>query len=177
MKMKKSRFGLLALYLLFFLILLFTVWIGIADAAVKMIAVICSVVIVAFGGAFFVMGDNSNKDSTGDDTKENSASQKSKAKEIVDSDGIACSEDVEPEKAGIDNCAKKETYLRFAQEKELTKRETEIGLLVLGDFSNQRISEELFISETTVKKHLTHIYEKCGVACRKEFKQAVIERD
>lgn len=31
-------------------------------------------------------------------------------------------------------------------------------------------AEELFIAETTVKKHVTHIYEKCGVSGRKEWK-------
>ena len=31
--------------------------------------------------------------------------------------------------------------------------------------------EELFIAETTVKKHVTHVYEKCGVSGRKELKE------
>ena len=35
----------------------------------------------------------------------------------------------------------------------------------------QWIAEELFIAETTVKKHVTHVYEKCGVSGRKELKE------
>lgn len=52
-------------------------------------------------------------------------------------------------------------------------RETEIGILLLNDCTNLRISEELFIAETTVKKHLTHIYEKTQTDGRKSFKAAV----
>ncbi len=69
----------------------------------------------------------------------------------------------------------KEFYLSFAREKQFTRRETEIGLLVVNGYSNQRIAEELFISETTVKKHLTHIYEKSGASGRKELKGLCIK--
>ena len=65
----------------------------------------------------------------------------------------------------------KEAYLLLAREKGLTRRETEIGLLVVNGYSNRRIAEELYISEFTVKKHLTNIYEKTGTSGRKELKQ------
>ena len=52
----------------------------------------------------------------------------------------------------------------------LTKRETEIGFLILNGYSNARVSDELFISEATVKKHLSHLYEKTNSTGRKEFK-------
>lgn len=64
----------------------------------------------------------------------------------------------------------KEDYLSIVTAYDLTKRELEIGFLILSGYSNQRIAEELFISETTVKKHVTHIYEKTGTQSRKEFK-------
>ena len=52
----------------------------------------------------------------------------------------------------------------------LTKIEIEIGFLILNGYSNARVSEELFISEATVKKHLSHLYEKTNYTGRKEFK-------
>lgn len=63
----------------------------------------------------------------------------------------------------------KERYLTFAAEHGFTRRETEVGLLVANGFTNLRIAEELFIAETTVKKHVTHIFEKSGLGGRKEF--------
>ncbi len=69
----------------------------------------------------------------------------------------------------------KGAYLSFASTHDLTRRETEIGLLVLQGYTNLRIAESLYIAETTVKKHLTHIYEKTGVASRGEFRQVLQE--
>lgn len=63
----------------------------------------------------------------------------------------------------------KERYLAFAAEHGFTRRETEVGLLVANGFTNLQIAEELFIAETTVKKHITHIFEKSGLSGRKEF--------
>ena len=65
----------------------------------------------------------------------------------------------------------KEQYLKVARSFGLTKRELELGFMILSGFSNARIAEELFISESTVKKHASHIYEKLGVKGRKAFKQ------
>ena len=63
----------------------------------------------------------------------------------------------------------KARYLGFAAEHGFTRRETEVGLMVANGFTNLRIAEELFISETTVKKHITHIYEKSGISGRRDF--------
>ena len=63
----------------------------------------------------------------------------------------------------------KEAYLKKAAEWKFTKREVEIGLLIANGYSNQQIAEELFISEATVKKHATHIYEKARADGRKDF--------
>ena len=49
---------------------------------------------------------------------------------------------------------------------ELTGREEEIALLILQGLSNPQIAEETFISENTVKKHLTSIYKKTGTKGR-----------
>ncbi|NLU85088.1 response regulator transcription factor [Rhodococcus sp. HNM0569] len=48
----------------------------------------------------------------------------------------------------------------------LTPRETEVLRLVADGRSNREIGKELFLSETTVKSHLVHIYGKLGVNSR-----------
>ncbi|MFI6522381.1 response regulator [Spirillospora sp. NPDC050679] len=48
----------------------------------------------------------------------------------------------------------------------LTPRELEVLQLVAEGMSNRRISRRLFLSETTVKTHLVHIYAKLGVDSR-----------
>lgn len=52
----------------------------------------------------------------------------------------------------------------------LTNRELEVARLLYLGCTNRQIAEELFIAETTVKKHATHIYEKMQVAGKKEFR-------
>lgn len=51
---------------------------------------------------------------------------------------------------------------------ELTHREREVLLLVARGFGNGRIGEELHLSTTTVKRHLSNVYEKLGVHSRGE---------
>ena len=61
-----------------------------------------------------------------------------------------------------------ELYLYF-QRSGLTNRETELAILVYQGYSNRDIAEECYISEATVKKHMTHIFEKLGIARREEL--------
>ena len=49
---------------------------------------------------------------------------------------------------------------------ELTSREREIFRLIADGLSNGEIAQELFISETTVKTHVTHILAKLGLRDR-----------
>jgi DNA-binding NarL/FixJ family response regulator len=49
---------------------------------------------------------------------------------------------------------------------ELTAREGEIFRLIAGGLSNAEIGQELYISETTVKTHVTHILQKLGLRDR-----------
>jgi two-component system, NarL family, nitrate/nitrite response regulator NarL len=51
----------------------------------------------------------------------------------------------------------------------LTKREEEVVAMVSLGFPNKKIAELLFISETTVRHHLTSIYSKLSVANRLEL--------
>jgi len=49
---------------------------------------------------------------------------------------------------------------------ELTAREQEIFRLIAGGLSNAEIGRELYISDTTVKTHVTHILQKLGLRDR-----------
>lgn len=51
----------------------------------------------------------------------------------------------------------------------LTNRELEIIQLVSNGLSNQEISRALFISETTVKKHLNNIFKKLNICSRTQL--------
>lgn len=53
----------------------------------------------------------------------------------------------------------------------LTKREYEVLILIASGYNNKAIGEELFISEKTVKNHITNIFKKIEV---KDRVQAVI---
>ena len=51
----------------------------------------------------------------------------------------------------------------------LSPREEEVVKLVVRGFSNRQISQTLFISEHTVQRHLSNIFEKVGVRNRKNL--------
>ena len=50
----------------------------------------------------------------------------------------------------------------------LSKREAEILLLIYDGLSNQQIADKLFLSENTIKKHVSNIFQKLGVERRTE---------
>ena len=69
--------------------------------------------------------------------------------------------------AGVKKKSKEAAADVSLQEKyELTGREEEIAQLILQGLSNPQIAEQTFISENTVKKHLTNIYKKTGTKSR-----------
>lgn len=59
----------------------------------------------------------------------------------------------------------------------LTRRETEIALLICRGCSNRDIAQELVISETTVKKHVSNIFDKTGIRKREELEAAIRKQD
>jgi len=58
----------------------------------------------------------------------------------------------------------------------LTKRELEIIKLVIESKSNKEVSKVLFISENTVKSHLSKIYKKIGVNNRMQLTAKVTDK-
>jgi two-component system NarL family response regulator len=59
---------------------------------------------------------------------------------------------------------------------ELSAREMEVIELVVQGYKNRDIAEKLFISEKTVKNHLSAIFNKLGVADRLELTLYVFEK-
>ena len=55
----------------------------------------------------------------------------------------------------------------------LSERELEVAWLLYRGYTNRQIGEELYIAESTVKKHVSHIYQKMNVYSRKEFRAMV----
>ena len=65
--------------------------------------------------------------------------------------------------------AAEKTDVQFARIASLSCREREVIALIGEGLNNKRIAERLFISETTVRHHLTSIFNKLGVADRLEL--------
>ena len=58
------------------------------------------------------------------------------------------------------------SLIAFAEKYDLTERETEILELLASDRTSASIARTLFISESTVRGHAHHIYQKLGVTSR-----------
>ena len=56
---------------------------------------------------------------------------------------------------------------------KLTPRELEVVTLVAEGLSDEKIAEKLFVSNSTVKKHLYNAYSKMGVSNRLQLKMAL----
>ncbi|PSL44024.1 transcriptional regulator [Salsuginibacillus halophilus] len=54
----------------------------------------------------------------------------------------------------------------------LTKREREVFELLVQDYTTKKIADQLYISEKTVRNHISNTIQKLGVSSRS---QAVIE--
>lgn len=62
-------------------------------------------------------------------------------------------------------------FVTYMSQKTLSVREIEVAWFIYRGYTNLQIAQELFISEKTVKKHATHIYEKLNITNRKELKE------
>jgi LuxR family transcriptional regulator, maltose regulon positive regulatory protein len=58
---------------------------------------------------------------------------------------------------------------------DLTPRESEVHELLAQGLTNQQIAQQLYLSVSTVKVHVKHIYEKLGVQSRSEAARALSE--
>lgn len=73
----------------------------------------------------------------------------------------------------LENRSYEEIYAAFLKAMEryaVSERELEVAWLLYRGYTNRQIGEELYIAETTVKKHVSHIYQKMDVQSRKEFR-------
>lgn len=64
-------------------------------------------------------------------------------------------------------------FLTIMETGALSERELEVAWLLYRGYTNRQIGEALYIAETTVKKHVSHIYQKMDVCSRKEFRAMV----
>jgi DNA-binding CsgD family transcriptional regulator len=69
-----------------------------------------------------------------------------------------------------------ELILKAASNFNLSKREKEVLKLILKGKHNQEIANKLYISINTVKKHLSHIYNKTEVHNRTELAALIYQR-
>ncbi|MDE7199914.1 MAG: LuxR C-terminal-related transcriptional regulator [Lachnospiraceae bacterium] len=65
------------------------------------------------------------------------------------------------------------SFLAVMESCALSERELEVSWLLFRGYTNRQIGEALYIAETTVKKHVSHIYQKMDVQSRKEFRTCV----
>ncbi len=63
--------------------------------------------------------------------------------------------------------------LNIVDDKHLSTREKEVLLLLKEGHKNQEICDQLYISLSTVKKHIQNIYKKCNVTNRHDLLQLV----
>ncbi len=59
---------------------------------------------------------------------------------------------------------------------KFTPREKEVVSLVIRGYSNAKLAKELSLSEVTIKKHLSRVYEKTGVKNRTQLTRVILER-
>jgi DNA-binding NarL/FixJ family response regulator len=57
----------------------------------------------------------------------------------------------------------------ICQQHDITPREQEVIRLIMGGYRNKQISEELLVSASTIKKHITKIYHKLNITSRSEL--------
>lgn len=68
---------------------------------------------------------------------------------------------------GIEEC--RQQFLQAG----LTKRESEVAILIIKHMSNAEIANELYISETTVKKHISNIFSKLNISKREQIRDII----
>lgn len=62
-----------------------------------------------------------------------------------------------------------QTAIPVFKEKGFSERESHVALKLLEGLPNMKIANQLYISESTVKKHIQNLFRKCGAANRHDF--------
>ncbi len=97
-----------------------------------------------------------------------------KAAQLVAAEEAAEPEDAKsPEFAALTPAERTALVAEAFSTSGLTKKELQVASLLLVCETRREIAEQLFISEDTVKSHLSHIYKKTGVSSRQEFRSRV----
>lgn len=61
------------------------------------------------------------------------------------------------------------TTIPVFREKGFSERESHVALKLLEGLPNIKIANQLYISESTMKKHIQNLFRKCGAANRHDF--------
>ena len=57
----------------------------------------------------------------------------------------------------------------YLQQKGLSKRESEVVILVVQGLTNKQVADKLCVAEKTVKFHLTNVYKRMNISRRSEI--------
>lgn len=175
--MKKNKLIFYLLIILYSVLFIFTFimqWISVRNPNLRWIINGSTLLLGLIAGTlFYFLYQSNNKKNVDIKNDKNEEDNKQDVSMLEDNrvEDSAAEQDNAVEKQ--EEVPSKEIYIKFADVYILTKRETQIGYLVFSGYTNQQIAEELYISETTVKKHLTHIYEKTQTGGRKEFNSKI----
>ncbi len=113
------------------------------------------------------------------ESDEKGRTEQANDKEAV-SGGEAMTQKSGQREASLSGESYEKIYARFLvamEGSELSERELEVAWLLYRGYTNRQIGEALYIAETTVKKHVSHIYQKTEVQSRKEFRAYVQTTD
>jgi DNA-binding CsgD family transcriptional regulator len=76
--------------------------------------------------------------------------------------------------AQIDGNSKNASLEQLCADFGITPRELEIIRMAVKGYSNKKISQKIFVTPDTVKKHLQNIYKKVGINNRVELVNLVL---
>lgn len=69
-----------------------------------------------------------------------------------------------------------DNFAKATEQDGLSAREKEVARLIVSGMSNSEISQILFISENTVKKHVNSLYRKLGITSRTQLLRIAYEK-
>jgi pimeloyl-ACP methyl ester carboxylesterase/DNA-binding CsgD family transcriptional regulator len=82
-----------------------------------------------------------------------------------------------PSEVAITGKSSPRVVMEHPSQTRLSKRETEIAILIAGGLSNRQIANELCISPATAERHVSNIFNKLGYHSRAQIAAWAVERD